>query len=158
MKHSCRGWCKTYAYIFILFSHDSPYLIIFPTISAINESITETTTQIPAMPPQNGKGYMEIISDFSLKNQLQPLKNSECSQLNIELKSTMAQMPRAKSPNIIILPVHTRLRPSALRPHKTKSNIQNTIAPKAHIPKAILILANSDLTSSRCEIQFASSE
>ncbi len=68
------------------------------------------------------------------------------------LKSIIAQIPNATRPARIINPVHESARPRALRPQNTRSKMQNKMAPKPHIPKAILTFANSDLTPCRCEI------
>lgn len=126
--------------------------------NAITDKVAEQTIQITAIPTQNGRGYIHISKDFSLKNQLPLLKNKEWSQLNIELKSTTAQTPRATSPIKIIDPDHTKALPNALLPHKTRSNMQKIKAPTPQIPKAILIFANKDFTSSKCFKLFESSE
>lgn len=113
----------------------------------MTDKAADITIQITAIPTQNAVGYIEISNDFSLKNQLLFAKNNECSQLNMLLKSAIAQTPKITRPTKIISPVQAKARPKALRPQKTISKMQNKIAPNAQIPNAIRIFANKDLTS-----------
>ena len=75
-------------------------------IKETTDKAAEMTMQITAIPTQNAVGYIDINNDLSLKNQLLFAKNSECSQLNILLKSAIAHTPKATNPIIIINPVH----------------------------------------------------
>ena len=127
----------------------TPYLTNFPTNIEITESTADVTTQIAPIHAQNGVGYIEIKSDFSLNNQLLFSKNNECNQLNIELKSAMAQMPNTKSAKRTIVPDQTSARPIGLRPHNTNNKIQNKTAPNVQMPNAIRTFAKNDRTSSK---------
>lgn len=109
----------------------------------------EIITQIAAIHTQNAVGYIVINKDFSSNNQEPSAKNNECMVLNIELKSAIDQITKAKSPNRIIRPVQNKVLPNALLPQKTNSKTRNKIAKKLHIPKAILIFAKTDATSSK---------
>lgn len=116
---------------------------------AITESMADVATQIEPMPTQNAVGYIDISNDFSLNNQLPPLKNNECNQLNIALKSIIAHAPKITKSATTINPDQKIDRPIALLPQKTKSKMQNNNAPKEQIPNAILTFAKKLLTSSK---------
>lgn len=122
-------------------------MIIFPTVNEMVDKIAETPMQITAIPTQKAVGYIEISNDFPLKNQLSCVKNKECNQLNMLLKSAIAQTAKITKPIKIINPDHIKARPNALRPQKTNNKIKNIMAPTRQIPKAIFTFANNDLTS-----------
>lgn len=123
--------------------------MIFPINNETADKIADVTIQIAPIPTQNGNGYIDIIKDFSLKNQLPFAKNNECSQLNIPLKSMIAHT--AKTANIIkmIEPAQTKALPSGLLPHNNSNKTQNIKEPTTQIPNAILTFAKNAATSSR---------